>query len=38
MTDEQRAPAWFAILVVLAVIVGVALAFWFYGVITAPAG
>ena len=39
--DEASAPRWFTVLVVLAIIGGIALAFWFYGILTAapaPAG
>jgi uncharacterized membrane protein YqiK len=30
-----RAPAWFLIVVAAAIVVGIALAFWFYAVVTA---
>jgi hypothetical protein len=33
--EAPSAPRWFTLLVVLAVIGGIALAFWFYGVLTA---
>lgn len=34
--DDPTTPGWFAILVLLAVAAGIAIAFWFYGVVTAP--
>jgi hypothetical protein len=34
---EQSPGGWFAILVLLAIVAGVALAFWFFGALNAPA-
>jgi hypothetical protein len=35
MDEAPAAPRWFTVLVVLAVIGGIALAFWVYGILTA---
>ena len=35
MPEAPSAPRWFAVLVVVALIAGIALAFWFYGILTA---
>jgi uncharacterized membrane protein YqiK len=37
MPEASSAPRWFAVLVVVALIAGIALAFWFYGILTVPA-
>jgi hypothetical protein len=34
--DESSLGGWFAILVLLAIVAGVALAFWFFGVLNTP--
>jgi hypothetical protein len=35
MPEAPSAPRWFGLIVVLAVVFGIALAFWIYGVLTA---
>lgn len=36
MGDERPTPRWVLLLVLAAVIVGVAFAFWFYGILSGP--